>query len=116
MYQIFGDAPAIKILDWMLDNQEYDHSTKEIADGTKLSMSVIKRNFEPLMKHGVVEVNRVVGRDEMYVLDLQNRCTKAIVEFDKQIARCCEDTAAPIDETNEMDETHEQMMAGPPGY
>ena len=90
MYQIFGDAPAIKILDWMLENQEYDHSMKEISDGAELSMIVIKRNFKPLLQHGVVRVSRQIGRDSMYVLDGQSRCTKAIVEFDKQIAKCCE--------------------------
>lgn len=122
MYRIFGDAPTIRILDWMIENQEYDHSMKEIAGGTKLSMIVVKRNFEPLLKHEVVKVNRVVGRDGMYVLDLQNRCTKAIIEFDRQIAKCCDVVTENIDDPEEseefieMDEAHEQLMAGPPEY
>ncbi len=116
MYQMFGDSPAIKILDWMLDNQEYDHSVKEIADGAKLTAIVIKRNFEPLLKYGVVKVSRQIGRDSMYVLDVQSRCTKAIIEFDKQVAKCCEEPTK--DETNtrefrEIDEAHERFMAGP---
>lgn len=116
MYKIFGDAPAIKILDWMIENQEYDHSMKEVADGTKLSMIVTKRNFDPLLQHGVVKVSRQIGRDAMYVLDAQSRCTKAIVEFDKQIAKCCEDATDIVDETVEMSEAQERMMAGPTEY
>ena len=103
MYQIFGDAPAIRILDWMLENQEYDHSMKEIADGAKLSMIVTKRNFEPLLEHGVVKVSRQIGRDSMYVLDTANRCTRAVVEFDKQIAKCCE-LHEQLDELTEEDD------------
>lgn len=116
MYQIFGDAPTIRILDWMIENQEYDHSMKEIAGGTKLSMIVVKRNFEPLIKHEVVKVNRVVGRDGMYVLDLQNRCTKSIIEFDRQIAKCCNvatEDPDDLDESKEfveMVEVHERLM------
>jgi len=91
MYQIFGDAPTIKIIDWMLENQEYDHSMKEISGGTKLSMVVIKRDFKPLLQHAVIKVSRQIGRDAMYVLDVRSRCTKAIIEFDRQITKCCED-------------------------
>lgn len=123
MYQIFGDAPAIKILDWLLENQEYDHSMKEISDGAELSMIVTKRNFDPLLQHGVVKVSRQIGRDSMYVLDGQSRCTKAIIEFDKQIAKCCEDVAEADDEYDEeyapglpepdYSDDGVQMMAGP---
>lgn len=117
MYRIFGEAPAIKIVEWMIDNQEFDHSTKEIVKGTNQSIVVVKRNFEPLINYGVVKVNRTVGRDPMYILDTQNRCTKAIIEFDKQIARCCEhpeeDVGEEADGVVEMDEVHECMMAGP---
>ena len=112
MYRIFGDAPAIRILDWMLENQEYDHSMKEIADGAELSMIVTKRNFEPLLQHGVVRSSRQIGRDSMYVLDVQSRCTKAIIEFDKQIARCCEDATDP-DEEEEYDEEYAPGLPEP---
>lgn len=89
-YPIFGDAPAIRIIDWLIENREYDHSLHEIAEGANLSLVVTKRNFEPLETYGVVKVNRVVGRDQMYVLDLQNQCTKAIIVFDAKMAECCD--------------------------
>lgn len=129
MYKIFGDAAAIKILDWMIANQEYDHSLREIADGTKINLGVVKRNFEPLLQYEVVRVNRLIGRDAMYVLDLQNRCTKAIIEFDVKISKCCERAQEEYNETDErstlegedesayldgMDADNEQMISGPP--
>ncbi len=126
MYQIFGDAPAIKIMDWMIEIQTYDHSLAEIAEGTHLSLPVVRRNIAPLLLNGVVVVNRIIRRDEMYVLDLQNRCTKAILEFDKQISKCCEATetekapatteedATETKEFEEIDEAHEQFVEAPP--
>ena len=112
MYQIFGNSPAIKMLDWMIENQEYDHSMKEIAAGAELAIAVARKNLEPALRNRVVKVNRVIGRDEMYVLDLQNRCTKAIIEFDKQIAKCCE--SQPIDEggigENESDDQEQSPI------
>lgn len=113
MYRIFGDSPTIKIVEWMIKNQEYDHSLKEIAKGAQLSTVVAKRNFEPLSKYGVVRANRTVGRDEMYVLDMENRCTKAIVEFDGKIAKCCE-SAADADDESEEDEYDEEYAPGLP--
>lgn len=105
MYKIFGDSPTIKIMEWLIENQEYDHSIKEVAGGVKLPLVVARRNFEPLETHNVVRVNRTLGRDKMYVLDLQNRCTKAIMEFDKQISKCCE---------KEPDEMKEPILILPP--
>jgi len=90
MYRVFGESPTIKIVEWMLANQEFDHAISEIASGTELNIATTKRNFEPLVAHGVVKVSRILRKDSLYVLDLQNRCTKAIIEFDKQIAKCCE--------------------------
>ncbi len=99
MYPVFGDAPALKMLDWMIGNQEFDHPLKEIADGAEIAISVAKRNFEPLIRHNVVKITRTIGKgnEDMYVLDLQNRCTKAIVDFDKRITQCCksEEEAPP---------------------
>ena len=113
MYQIFGDAPAIKILDWMIENQESDHSTKEIADGAGLSMGAVRQNIEPALINGVVVVNRTVGRYSMYVLDMQNKCTKAIIEFDGKIAKCCESSVTE-DASADVDATEEPIMILPP--
>jgi len=119
MYRIFGESPTIKIVEWLIEHQEFDHSLVEIAEGVKLSAAVAKRNFEPLIKYHVVRVSRTIRKDTMYVLDVENKCTKAIVEFDGKIARCCEETPTIEEDTTntkefqEMDEAHERYMAGP---
>ncbi|MBW2077885.1 MAG: hypothetical protein JRI71_10130 [Deltaproteobacteria bacterium] len=56
MYRIFGESPTIKIVEWLIEHQEFDHSLVEIAEGVKLSAAVAKRNFEPLIKYHVVMV------------------------------------------------------------
>lgn len=103
MYQIFGDSPTIRILDWMLANQTFDHSVAEIADGAGLNTAVTKRSVEPLLNHGVIIVNRTVGRDAMYVLDMSNLCTKAIITFDSKIAECCKYGEDPSEDNDERD-------------
>jgi len=111
IYAIFGDSPTIRIVEWLIENNAYDHSLIEIAEGTKLSPAVTRRNFEPLIKHDVVKVSRTIRRDNMYVLDTDNRCTKAIIDFDKQIAKCCEKDEPPIDENPE-----DVRSIEPPGF
>jgi len=114
MYRIFGESPTIKIVEWLIEHQEFDHSLVEIAEGVKLSAAVAKRNFEPLIKYHVVRVSRTIRKDAMYVLDVENKCTKAIVEFDGKIARCCEETPTieEYDASPETNEAHERYMAG----
>jgi len=116
MYRIFGDSPTIKIVEWLIEHQEFDHSLVEIAEGVKLSAAVAKRNFEPLIKYHVVKVSRTIRKDAMYVLDVENKCTKAIVEFDGKIARCCTEETSSIEEDDaspETNEAHERYLAGP---
>jgi len=115
MYKIFGMAPTIKMVEWLIENQGLDHSISEIAEGVKLSAAVAKRNFEPLIKYHVVKVSRTIRKDAMYVLDLQSPCTRAIVAFDEKIAKCCEETPTikeADDESPETNEAHEQYIAG----
>ena len=119
MYRIFGDSPTIKIVEWLIKNQLFDHSLVEIAGGAGLTIQVAKKNFEPLVTYGVVKESRVVHKYPMYVLDLQSPCTKAIVEFDGKIAKCCEKDSPTIEEDpessefTEMCDAHERMMEGP---
>lgn len=126
MYPIFGDSPTIRILDWLIDNQTFDHSVKEIAEGAEISIITMRRNFQPLLDYGVVVANRTVGRDPMYVLDLKNQCTKAIIAFDSKIAECCkaateedgeeEAIDGESEEFTKTDEAYERVMEGPPEY
>lgn len=90
MYRIFGDSPTVRIVEWMLENRDFDHSISEIAEGTKLNKPATTKGIQPLIAHNVIVSNRTISKDKMYVLDLQNRCTKAIIDFDKQIAKCCD--------------------------
>ena len=112
MYPIFGACPAVRMIDWLIDNQQFDHSLREIADGAGIPLTVAKRNFEPFVTQGVIVVNRTIRRDPMYVLDMTNPCTKAIIAFDAKITECCRDKEDTT--SKEMDEVHERFMAAPP--
>lgn len=120
MYQIFGKSPTISIVEWLIANQTGDHSMKEIADGAKLSMTAAKKGFKPLQKHHVIRVTRTIGRDKLYVLDVDCACTKAIILFDMKIAECCkehpeEDPEEDPEEENEP--TYDtEYLADPPEY
>lgn len=100
MYQILGDCPTIQMLDWMIANQSIDHSLQEIANGAGIATHVAKKNIKRLEDYGVVKVSRMIRRDKMYMLNLQNPCTKAIITFDGKIADCCKKAEYPVDEEN----------------
>jgi len=108
MYKIFGMAPTIKMVEWLIENQEFDHSISEIAEGAKLSVAAAKKNFDPLIQYHVVKLSRTLGSASLYVLDLQSPCTRAIVAFDEKIARCCRDDAPPSEEDTERSEFQEE--------
>lgn len=116
MYKVFGESPTIMIVEWMIGNQAFDHSIAEIAKGAELSIAVAKTNFEPLKQYGVVKESRMIRKDPMYVLDTNSPCTRAIIDFDLKIAKCCKTDSQPIDDEDDEDTETGGFIEGPVEY
>ncbi len=79
---VFGDSPVIKVLDFLIDNQEFDYSLTDIAKGAGIAWSTLHACWPDFVKVGIVIKTRKIGRAELYKLDLANPLVKKLIEMD----------------------------------
>jgi len=87
-------SPALRILDFLMDNKAYDYSITDIAKGAGISLTTLFTAWENLEKNGLVRETREVGRAKMYKLDLKNPVVKKFIELDNAI---CDQYASKLE-------------------
>src|SRR3989338_5922234 len=84
---VFGDSPVIKVLDFLLDNREFDYSLTDIAKGADVGWSTLHQFFGELVRLGIVKKTRRIGRAELYKLDEDNSLVKKLAEIDMEVSK-----------------------------
>ncbi|WP_290597721.1 MULTISPECIES: hypothetical protein [unclassified Archaeoglobus] len=81
---LFGDAPIIKILDFLLDEWELDFSKADVARETGVSWKTVNEVWGTLEKFGLIEYTRTVNRAKMYRVK-KNNLFKTLKRLDMEI-------------------------------
>ncbi len=84
---VFGDSPAVKVLDFLIDNQEFDYSLTDIAKGAEIAWSTLHDCWPELVALGIVKKTRKIGRAELYKLNRGDPLVKRLLELDLFISR-----------------------------
>ncbi len=80
--EIFGNNPAIKVLDFLMTYQLFDYPLTEIAKNSGVSYLTLQTFWGNLVKNKLVVRTRKVGKSEMYKLNTENPAIKKIIELD----------------------------------
>ena len=84
---VFGDSPIVKVIDFFLDNQEFDYSLTDIAKNSDIGWSTLHGFWKDLVKVGLVKKTRRIGRAELYKLDLNNPVVKKLIDIDNEVSK-----------------------------
>lgn len=79
-------SPMLKVLDFLMDNEAFDYSKTEIADGTDLSRATLFKVWSKLEALDLITATRDVGRAKMYKLNKGNPIVKKLMELDDAIS------------------------------
>jgi hypothetical protein len=79
---VFGDTPLIKLLDFFLDNPDFDYSLSDIAKNSGISWTTLHVYWKNLLRLGVVKQTRLVGKAKMYKLNIENPLVIKLKELD----------------------------------
>jgi AraC-like DNA-binding protein len=80
--ETFGDYPIIRVIDFLIENEIFDYSKKDIATHSEVSWNTLERFFNQLVKKDLVVKTRKVGKSQMYKINLENPVIKKIMEID----------------------------------
>ena len=79
--QIFGDSPVLRVLDFLIVNEDFDYSMTDIANLSGVGYSTLKLFWKRFEEEGIVNNTRIVGKAKMYRLDHLNPIMKKFRDF-----------------------------------
>ncbi|MBI2105389.1 hypothetical protein HYT56_00960 [Candidatus Woesearchaeota archaeon] len=84
--EIFGDTPKIRVLEYLLEGRELDHSIGDIADGAGINRVTLFRMWNALEKSNILVHTRNIGNAKLYKLNTNNHYVLILIDvFDKII-------------------------------
>ncbi len=84
---VFGEAPIVKVIDFFLDNREFDYSLTDITKNADIGWSTLHLFWKDLVNLGIVTKTRRIGRAELYKLNIKNPVVKKLIEIDHEISK-----------------------------
>ncbi len=84
---VFGESPIAKVIDFFIDNQEFDYSLTDIAKGAEVGWTTLHQFWPELVKIGIVKKTRKIGRAELYKLNLESALVKKLIEIDMLVSK-----------------------------
>lgn len=84
--EIFGDTPKIRVLEYLLEGRELDHSIGDIAEGAGINRVTLFRMWNDLETSKIIAHTRDIGNAKLYKLNINNPYAIILVDlFDKII-------------------------------
>jgi len=85
--ELFGDMPKVRVLEYLLEGRELDHSIGDIAEGAGINRVTLFRLWPEIEKSKLVVPTRNIGNAKLFKLNMKNPYVKGLVEmFDKLIS------------------------------
>jgi hypothetical protein len=78
---VMGDTPRNRILDFMISENGFDYTLKEIAEQSNVGYATIKRIWNQFVKNNLVRETRKIGKAVFYKYDDKSEIGKRIKEF-----------------------------------
>ena len=78
----FGDTPQLRVLDFLIDNYNFDFPMTGIARESNVSYNSFKIFFPYLIKSRVIVKTRRIGKSDYYKLNLENQFVKNLMKLD----------------------------------
>ena len=79
--EVFGDSPILRVLDFLVVNEEFDYSMTDIASLSGVGYSTLKLFWNKLEKDNIIKHTRTVGKAKMYLLNFDNSVVKKFRDF-----------------------------------
>lgn len=85
--EFFGNYPIIRVLDFLIENDVFDYSKKDIARNARVSWNTLETFWKNIEEKGIVVYTRKVGKARMYKLNSDNPIVKQLIELDNKLMK-----------------------------
>lgn len=85
--EYFGSSPYVKVLDFLIQGQEFDYSMTEVARGSRVGWSAFTSIWEKLLEKEIILATRTIGNAKLFKLNKENLFVKKIIKLDFELTK-----------------------------
>ena len=83
--KLLGDNPKIRVLEYLLEGRELDHSLTDIAEGSGIDRVTLFRLWPQITKEKIVVHTRNIGNAKLFKLNMKNADVQILTEMFNKI-------------------------------
>ena len=83
--EYFGGSPYIKVLDFLIQGQDFDYGMTEVARGAEVGWSAFSSVWLKLIEKEIVVMTRMVGNAKMFKLNKDNVFVEKLLKLDVEL-------------------------------
>ena len=85
--EYFGSSPYIKVLDFLIQGQEFDYSMTEVARGASVGWNAFTEIWKRLLQKEIISPTREIGNAKLFKLNKKNPFVQKLIKFDCEITK-----------------------------
>lgn len=85
--EYFGSSVHIRVLDFLMQGQEFDYSMTEVARGARVGWSAFTKVWQHLLDKKIVTQTRTIGNAKLFTLNKENPIVIKMLYLDREITR-----------------------------
>jgi len=85
--EYFGNTPYIKILDFLIQGQEFDYNMTDVARGAGVGWSAFTRIWKEFLDKKIIVPTREIGNAKLFKLNKENLFVKKLIKFDFELTK-----------------------------
>ena len=85
--EYFGESPYIKVLDFLIQGQEFDYSMTEVARGAGVGWNVFTKIWKKLFDKNIIVKTRDIGNAKLFKLNKENLFVKKLIKLDMELTK-----------------------------
>ena len=79
--ETLGDAPVIRVLDFLIEGRGLDYSLSDIAENSSIGWTTLHRIWDKMLKLEIVKPTREIGRAKLFKLNEENPAVKDLIKL-----------------------------------
>jgi len=87
LIRCLGNSPALRVMDFFLDNRLFDYTKDEIIENLRMGRVTFFKYWKELEEFGVVKVTRKIGKSKLYKLNEENEIVQKLMMLDSALCK-----------------------------
>jgi len=83
--RVFGNRPIVRVIDFFLDNQEFDYSLADVIRSENIQYVTVKPIWDELVARKVLTPTRKSGKATLYRLNRKSTLVRRLIELDLEL-------------------------------